>query len=835
MADIDETPETRVIQRRLKGRLWLAGFALLWERLWPGLWPALGIVGAFLALALFDLPARLPAALHLALLIVTLAAAIVALLPLVRRFRLPDRFAGRRRVERASGLAHRPLTALDDRLSGGADAATEALWQAHRERMAAQTRALRVGWPVAGLIRRDPYGLRVALALVLVVAAVDAGQDWPLRLKRALSPSFAPAGAAAAVALDIWVTPPDYTGLPPQFLAVGGPDAPIAVPVGSAVLAQVHGGSGVPRLKLDSKASDFARIDEHNFKGSATLSSGSRLAVEQDGRTLGSWPITIVPDRAPTIAFAKPPQRTQRAALRLEYTASDDYGVEGVKAIIMRPGDAGGPLTFDLPLPGQHLKEPRDSSYHDLTAHPWAGLPVDIHLQAVDALGQTGDSDALRITLPERAFHNPVARAIIDQRKQLTLDPSQREIVAETLSDLSLRPRLFGDDTVVFLGLRTAQARLVLDKDPGAIAKIQQLLWETAVRIEDGRSSLVQRDLRDAMKALQDALARNAPDAEIEKLTRDLQQAIDRYLQALAENMQRQGDQGQNQQPMDPSRMLSRDDLQRMLDRARELARTGSRDAARDMLSQLQEMLENLKTAKQGQMQGSQGQAMRQMQQMMQRQQQLLDRSFRQSRQGQPGQRGQRGQNGQGQMGQQGQSGQQGQGQQGDGDLAGDQESLRRMLGDMMRQLGEQSGDVPQSLGRAERAMRGAADALHKGQPGNAIAPQTEALDQLQQAARSMAQQMMGQGGEDQPDGSEPGDRDGMRQAERDPFGRLNAQDHANGGVDDGGRMRMGDGPDSNYSVEKAKGILDELRRRAGERSRPELERDYIDRLLRQF
>jgi len=131
--------------------------------------------------------------------------------------------------------------------------------------------------------------------------------------------------------------------------------------------------------------------------------------------------------------------------------------------------------------------------------------------------------------------------------------------------------------------------------------------------------------------------------------------------------------------------------------------------------------------------------------------------------------------------------------------------------------------------------MRGAADALHKGQPGNAIAPQTEALDQLQQAARSMAQQMMGQGGEDQPDGSEPGDRDGMRQAERDPFGRLNAQDHANGGVDDGGRMRMGDGPDSNYSVEKAKGILDELRRRAGERSRPELERDYIDRLLRQF
>jgi hypothetical protein len=172
---------------------------------------------------------------------------------------------------------------------------------------------------------------------------------------------------------------------------------------------------------------------------------------------------------------------------------------------------------------------------------------------------------------------------------------------------------------------------------------------------------------------------------------------------------------------------------------------------------------------------------------------------------------------------------------QGDGDMAGDQEALRRMLGEMMRKLGEQSGDIPQSLGRAERAMRGAADALSRGQPGNAISPQTEALDQLQQAARSMAEQMMGQSGEGRPGGTDPGDRGGLRQAERDPFGRLNAQDHANGGVDDGGAMRMGNGPLNNYAVEKAKGILEELRRRAGERSRPEIERDYIDRLLKQF
>jgi uncharacterized protein (TIGR02302 family) len=659
-------------------------------------------------------------------------------------------------------------------------------------------------------VRRDPFGLRAALALVLLIAAVDAGPDWSQRLLRSLSPSFEPWSGGAQASLDIWVTPPEYTGLPPQFLAATTPDKPIAVPTGSTVLAQVHGGGSPPQLEIDGKRSAFSRIDAENFKGAATLAAGSKLAVEQDGRTLGAWPITIIPDLPPKIDFAKPPQHTDRAVLRLEYAATDDYGVESAQAVITRPGDKSPPIILDLPLPGEHLRDVHDTSFNDLTAHPWAGLPVDIHLEAKDALGQIGESDTLRITLPERVFHNPVARAIIDQRKQLTLDPTQRDVVAETLSDLSLRPSMFNDDKVVFLALRTAQARLVLDKDAKAVPAVQQLLWDTAVRIEDGRTTLVQRDLRDAMKALQDALARNAPDAEIEKLMQQLQQAINRYLQALAQNAQQQDQ--QNQPPIDPSRMLSQQDLQRMLDRARELARTGSRDAARDLLSQLQDMLENLRMARPGQMGNSASQAMQEMQQMMERQQQLLDKSFR-SR---------------GQSGQMGRSGQMGQ-----DNMAGDQESLRRELGEMMRRLGEQSGELPQSLGRAERAMRGATSALQQGQPGDAIGPQTEALDQLQQAARSLAQQMLGEMSNGQP-GNDTGDRDGLRESDRDPFGRLNPQDDANGGIDEGGRMRMG-GPTSNYAVEKAKTILDELRRRAGERERPEIERDYIDRLLKQF
>jgi len=788
----------------LKRRLGLATAALFWERLWPALWPAAGVVGVFVALALFDIPAMLPNALRWILLAVFVVGLTAALFAAAHRFRLPRGDAARRRIETASGMAHRPLAALQDKLAGNADPATASLWLAHQARMAEAARRMKVGLPAAGLVHRDPYALRVALALLLLLGALDAGDDWTARLVRAVSPGMAAPGAAAAVSFDVWVTPPDYTGLPPQFLSATTA-GPVDVPIGSTLLAQVHGGRNPPRLKIDDRASDFTPIDKSNFKDSATITAGKRITIDQDGRSLGSWPIQVVPDLPPQVTFARPPSRSARMALRLDYTAGDDYGVESVKAIIHRADDPGGPaLTLNLPLPGQHLKAARATDYTDLTANLWAGLPVQIELQASDALGQIGRSEIVQTVLPERVFHNPIAKAIVEARKQLTLHPKDKDVVAETLSDLSLRPDRFNDDIVVFLALRTAQARLLLDRDGSSIAPVQGLLWQTALRVEDGRAPATQQDLRNAMQALQDALARNAPDDEIERLMRQVQEAMNRYFQALAQQMQHMDP--SQMQAVDPSQMMSLQDLQKMLDRAREMAQTGARDQARDLLSQLQQMLENLRFARPMQGNGSQNQMMGQMQQMMRQQQQLLDHSFSQSRNGQS------------------------QGLSGD---AQQQEALRQMLNQLMQRLQQQGGQMPQGLSRAERAMRGAAEALQRGQPGQAVGPQTDALDALQEAARSMANQMLGRNYGDGP-GGEPLDDPGLHQAQRDPFGRLLDTQEGNGGYDDGGQLRMGKSG-NDYALDKAKQILDELRRRAGERSRPAIERDYIDRLLKEF
>jgi hypothetical protein len=251
---------------------------------------------------------------------------------------------------------------------------------------------------------------------------------------------------------------------------------------------------------------------------------------------------------------------------------------------------------------------------------------------------------------------------------------------------------------------------------------------------------------------------------------------------------------------------------------------------------------------------------------MIGEQQGLADRSFDALRRGQQqGQGEQQGQQGEGQQGQgqqgEGQEGQgqQGQGRQGQGqqqgrgqgegqgegqggrpgqgrpDLGGiarDQENLRRMLEQLRQGLapggegqgGQGQGGPDEALDRAERSMGEARDALEGGDADGALQNQVEALDALREGARDLAQQQQGQPGQSDRAGRE-GPSGDVR--EEDPFGRPTATD----GPLDGDSVRVPDGS----VMKRARELMDEIRRRSGERTRPPAELDYLDRLLDRF
>jgi len=270
------------IQSRLARRLRVARLALAWERLWPALWPAVGVVLGFLALALWGGFERLPGWLHLGVLLAFAVAIAGAAWRGLRPLRWPGTADAARRMERVSGVRHRPLQTISDTLRRPAGAAAAALWRQHRERALAQAARLRVGWPRASLATRDVHGIRAALALVLLAGLVAAGGDWQRRIAHAVTPDPRPTAVLAEV--SAWITPPAYTSAPPIFLTPPQPGqnpstfAPpvqageaIPVPAGSTLVAHVYGGRGVPVLRGDGSSSQFAVMDSQSHQTSATM------------------------------------------------------------------------------------------------------------------------------------------------------------------------------------------------------------------------------------------------------------------------------------------------------------------------------------------------------------------------------------------------------------------------------------------------------------------------------------------------------------------------------------------------------------------------------------
>jgi uncharacterized protein (TIGR02302 family) len=854
-----------------------ARWSILWERLWPPLARLAVVIGLFLTVSWLGLWLFLPPLGRAAGLLAFAALAIAGIVPFAF-LRLPAASEALRRLDRGSGILHRPATTIADELAvSSADPYSLALWQAHVAGTLAAARAFKAGWPSPRLSVRDPYALR-GLVLIAVIATFIAagGEAW-----RRVASAFDWQGVVlpANFRVDAWVTPPAYTGKPPLILAGIHPgemskidsesNAPTAVPVGSTLVVRSTG-------KLDLEVSDKGGVtpaegkveapagtQEHRFNiagtGSATLhGAGDNL----------TWAFNVIPDKPPTIALAKDPEQQARGSLLLSYRLEDDYGVVDAHATFARKegpqpnsrtesqtenqaGSEGhplfGPPDFALVLPQARTRNGVGQTFKDLTDHPWAGAEVSMTLTARDEGGNEGKSEPFTFRLPERLFTKPLARALVEQRRNLALDTGARRQVTTALDALALAPEKFTPDPGIYLGLRSIFWTLIRAKNDDDLREVTARLWQMAVGIEDGNIADAQANLRNAEEALRQALERGASDEEIKKLMDQLRAAMDRFMQSMQEQLRN------NQQlarPLDRNaRVLSQRDLQSMLDRLENLARNGAKDAARQLLQQLQQMMENLQMASPGQNGDDSDDMMSQLDElsdMIQKQQELRDRTFRQGqdqrRQNNPrGQQGRQGQ--QGQQSQQGQSGEQGNAMS---DLRQNQQALRDRLKKLLEELknrglgqngrgqqgqqgqqgekGEGDGGMDQ-LGQAGDAMGDAEGQLGDGNADSAVDSQGRALDALRKGTQGLAQSMQQQMGQQGPGQN---GRMGQPRAQRDtdPLGRpMRGRDPDDFSVKVPGEI----------DVQRARRIIEELRRRFGDILRPQDELDYIERLLKDY
>ncbi|MGL3105014.1 DUF4175 family protein [Bradyrhizobium sp. BR 1432] len=356
-------------------------------------------------------------------------------------------------------------------------------------------------------------------------------------------------------------------------------------------------------------------------------------------------------------------------------------------------------------------------------------------------------------------------------------------------------------------GLSPAAAQL--DQDPDA------LLDSAEKAMQDSGDSLRQKESGKSLNNQSDAI-----------------QKLEEYKRATERSQSSSRDRN----------VITQRDLDELLKQIEKAAREGNREAAQRMLEQLAQIMENLQMAQPGQSGDSDmEQALNELSDMIRKQQQLRDKTFKQGQdsrrdrsRGKQGdqsmsdlqqdqqalrdrlkklqdelakrglaQKGQKGQKQQGQQGEQGQSGQ-------NGDQDGDQ------------------GDDDSSLDDADGAMGDAGSKLGEGNADGAVDSQGKALEALRKGAQKMAEAMQQGDGDGQGDG--PGNRAGRQQSggnQTDPLGRpLHGRD-----LSDDYTVKI----PGEIDAQRVRRILEELRRRLGDTSRPQIELDYLERLLKDF
>jgi len=805
-----ENPQDRL--KRLRRR---AELTLVWEGIWPPLAFAGAVVALFLAASWFGLWFETPPLARAVALGLFALALLAALAPLVQ-LRWPERARALGRLDRDAEIAHRPASALEDSLANaGDDPATRALWALHKERLAREVGRLSVKPPSPHVAARDPYALRFAAVLLALVGFLAAGSERLARLDAAFHglPSLAHAQAAR---VDAWIDPPTYTGKPPIFLKIGdGAARQIQAPEDSVLVVRADPRAVDVSVSGGLSATPAPSVGERRFAihrdGEARITNGGTLAADLT--------LKVQPKTAPTIRLLDPPAANYSGSVTLHYAIQDGYGVReagGGVSLVKGPSAAHtlfGPPKLALSLPDGANGTGEARSTVDLSEHPWAGARVTLTLTAKSVSGATATSPPVEMTLPQHPFVNPLAKALVELRRDLVLDPDRNTPrLKRALAALQLGPELFQVSPRVYLDLDGATRKLDAARNDDDLRAVAAWLWALALSIENGDASQALKDLRAAEDKLREALRKGASPEELKRLTQNLRNAAERYMAQMMRNAGKQA--AQDDPPMDSK------DLGDMLDRLQKDADAGAKDDAQAMLDQLQEMMENLRSAETGKTDPASKQmrkSMRDLQKLLKDQQALRDDTFRQD--------------------QRERSGDQPEAQdKGDPRLAERQKGLKDRLDEIQRQLRGAGVDTPKNLSDADGDMGQAQKNLKNGDgdgkterryghsaKGDAVDAQGKAIEALRKGGQQMAEQMRGrgkggkgyvgrrgarqQGQNDDPLGR---DRDGMRGA---------AEGELSGGPDPAARARK---------------VLEELRRRLSDPNRPPEERHYLERLIDQ-
>lgn len=526
------------------------------------------------------------------------------------RFSKPEHKDVQKKITQANKLSLNPYIVLADRPSTRLTAAQKKLWIRNRRYAILIKRRIWPAWPAPGLAAADRYGLRFMAISVLFIAVLVTKDVKNTDFKTAFIPETPQVLKVTPKIAELWFTPPEYTGLAPLYVTKENQGF-LEVPRGSVLTARINKGWLTPHISTTTGRKKFTRNPDGGYTLEYNIQDGDKVITLKSGLIPHlKMKTNVVADMPPILSIVEGPTISEENRVHLRYASQDDFGLKTIslkispdRMIARRIGNPE-PYVQDFALNAQKFID--QTLNLDLTDHDFAGLPVELLIEATDSFDQITRTDIIPVILPELEFTHPVARQLAAIRKEIlwSADLDGLKIFANTIERILSHPESFRNDTTVLLGLNSAMYRMRFTQnlDPKTVSELRALLWSLALHIEGGSLRVATDNLKDALSQLAQALENpSLSEKDIQPLQEQLEQAMSEYLNSLLGELTAQlQEQGADFQIPDELKQHLQNNLntnefmQEMMD----ALQNGSREDLADALRQMEQMVDQLKNQK---------------------------------------------------------------------------------------------------------------------------------------------------------------------------------------------------------------------------------------------
>ena len=683
------------------------------------------------------------------------------------------------------------------------------LWKAHIQQSYLQTKNINFFFPKINLDSEDPLKLRFLFIFFFIISLF-----WGYSnnvIEKNISKIFQVSFKENKIYKEdfnivAWVTPPYYTGLSQINLEIEElQNETIYVPYASELAIQTVGLDD-KNIKVnigDSKEYD-KDIKSQKIDIKYKISKKQNIKILVSGKLNLNFYLDVIKDFPPQINFISKPEIVNGVSIKFTTSSMDDYRVKRAIVSFAKPKEyqhfKDNNLLYELSVSSENSRDKVKSFfYENLSGHLWAGNNSKIEISVFDDLNQKGMVE-FDIALPEKTFYAKSAKLIYNTRASLAKRKISLEEGKQNIHKTIFEKKEYLNNSLV----KKKYELVVLDFE-----KINSLplsynhslyknLWDLAVSIEEGTVVASKNSLEQIEQNLFDSIKQR----ESDKISTN----VEKYKESLESLLDLNNEEGQNSMNDNENNKNIKNQIEKATNSLQDLLRTGSKENLDQMIQELKQLSESIKNPNRPDKEDllkekKKKDFINKLSELLNEQEMIMEESFNEA-----ANRGKFKQSSEGSGGRTSKE---------------KQENLRNTLGNIMRDIGESENEIPQELGRADRAMRQATRELENGRPDQASNAQGRAAEMLQRAMNKM--RFNNNLAQNTPESDR---EDWANRNEHNYINPIDSPEYQ--GTSSGGNLEIPE----NIRVQKAQKIAKELYGRYNEKERSSKDKRYIKNLL---